>query len=288
MQDWRWLEHLTNAFYALVLVVWEPIYVACGFSLYLNRRTALEAWDIELVFRRLRQRLSSSALALLLAVCLLLPIAQHVWAAEPAITPDSPRLLNQPLTSQASRDSIKALLEQPPFKNKETVTRYRFGEDQADAAKAANDGKHPQWLKALLGWLDSQRFSALATLIEVLLWGAVIGAHRLADLALPRLAAGVRQPPPDAADKQNRAAVTAASFRPGPQPRNPARRHRRQRRKPLADQPARSPGPALSRPAQPLAARLRHAAESCRHRRPGAGSASNNCSNRPCWPSAEP
>ena len=50
--EWRWLEHLTNVFYALVLVVWEPIYVACGFSLYLNRRTQLEAWDIELVFRR--------------------------------------------------------------------------------------------------------------------------------------------------------------------------------------------------------------------------------------------
>jgi hypothetical protein len=28
-------------------MVWEPIYVACGFSLYLNRRTVLEAWDIE-------------------------------------------------------------------------------------------------------------------------------------------------------------------------------------------------------------------------------------------------
>eukprot|EP01034_Spumella_vulgaris_P013639 gene13639-17411_t len=41
-QDWLWLEHLTNALYALVLVLWEPIYVACGFSLYLNRRTVLE------------------------------------------------------------------------------------------------------------------------------------------------------------------------------------------------------------------------------------------------------
>jgi len=31
--DVLWLEHLSNAFYALVLVFWEPIYVACGFSL---------------------------------------------------------------------------------------------------------------------------------------------------------------------------------------------------------------------------------------------------------------
>jgi len=173
---WRWLEHLTNAFYALVLVVWEPIYVACGFSLYLNRRTTLEAWDIELVFRRLRQRLNSSAVGLLLAVCLLLPAVPPVWAAaDPASAPEAPRLLHQPLTSQAAHDSIKALLEQPPFKNKESVTRYRFGDDPAAPAEG-KPGEAPQWLKTLLGWLDSQRFNALAGLIEVLLWGALIAA----------------------------------------------------------------------------------------------------------------
>ncbi|MBK3464341.1 DUF4129 domain-containing protein [Pseudomonas sp. MF6776] len=174
--EWRWLEHLTNVFYALVLVVWEPIYVACGFSLYLNRRTQLEAWDIELVFRRLRQRLSSSVLGVLLAVCLLLPPVQPVWAAEPVDAPDAPRLLNQPLTSQASRDSIKALLEQPPFKNPESVTRYRFGDDPANTAKEEPPGEAPQWLKTLLGWLDGQHFNALATIIEVLLWGTLIAA----------------------------------------------------------------------------------------------------------------
>ncbi|MFM9381962.1 DUF4129 domain-containing protein [Pseudomonas sp. UV AK001] len=172
--QWRWLEHLTNAFYALILVIWEPIYVACGFSLYLNRRTVLEAWDIELVFRRLRQRLNSSALGLLLVVCLLLPGVPSVWAADPATAPDAPRLLNQPLTSQASRDSIKALLEQPPFKNKETVTRYRFGEDPATTEKT-KDSKAPQWLKTLLGWLNGQHLDGLAKAIEVLLWAMVIG-----------------------------------------------------------------------------------------------------------------
>jgi len=174
-QDWRWLEHLTNAFYVLVLVVWEPIYVACGFSLYLNRRTVLEAWDIELVFRRLRQRLASTAGVLLMAALLWVPVTQSTWAAEPVTSPDAPRLLEQPLTSQASRDSIKALLDQPPFKNKESVTRYRFGEENP-AAEKADDDKLPAWLRALLKLLDAQRFGAIATLIEVVLWGAVIGA----------------------------------------------------------------------------------------------------------------
>ena len=177
-QDWRWLEHLTNVFYVLVLVVWEPIYVACGFSLYLNRRTVLEAWDIELVFRRLRQRLSSAAITLLLAAFLLMPTGQHVWAAEPDISPDSPRLLDQPLTSQASRDSIKSILDQPPFKHKETVTRYRFGEDKPDAENA-DDDQTPEWLNELLKLMDSHRFGAAATVIEALLWSTVIGAMGL-------------------------------------------------------------------------------------------------------------
>ncbi|EJM58107.1 DUF4129 domain-containing protein [Pseudomonas sp. GM48] len=174
-QDWRWLEHLTNAFYALVLVVWEPVYVACGFSLYLNRRTVLEAWDIELVFRRMRQRLVSAGAVLLIAVIVLMPTTHSAWAAEPAISPDSPRLLGQPLNSQVSRDNIKAILEQPPFKNRETVTRYRLGEDQPGAG-APGEGKTPQWLKALLKLFEGQRFEALATLIEIVLWGTVVAA----------------------------------------------------------------------------------------------------------------
>ncbi|SDT45547.1 DUF4129 domain-containing protein [Pseudomonas granadensis] len=172
--QWRWLEHLTNAFYALILVVWGPVYVACGFSLYLNRRTQLEAWDIELVFRRLRQRLSHSVLGLLLAVCLVLPNVPPVWAAAPDDDPQAPRLLNQPLTSQASQESIKTLLEQPPFKHKESVTRYRFGNDPAAPAKGSEFGEAPQWLKTLLGWLDGQHLNGLAKLIEVLLWATVI------------------------------------------------------------------------------------------------------------------
>jgi hypothetical protein len=172
-RDWRWLEHLTNVFYVGVLIVWEPVYVACGFSLYLNRRTVLEAWDIELVFRRLRQRVVSASSVLLLAVFLLLPTAQTVWAAEPDVSPNSPRLLSQPLTSQASRDSIKALLDQPPFKNKEAVTRYRFGEGKPDV-KTPDDDKTPEWLKALFRLFDGQRFGSVAAVIEVVLWGVVI------------------------------------------------------------------------------------------------------------------
>ena len=38
--------------YACVVLFLEPFYVASGFSMYLNRRVELEAWDIEQEFRR--------------------------------------------------------------------------------------------------------------------------------------------------------------------------------------------------------------------------------------------
>jgi hypothetical protein len=123
----------------------------------------------------MRQRLVSASAVLLIAVIVLMPSTHSAWATEPALSPDSPRLLDQPLSSQASRDSIKTILEQPPFKNRETVTRYRFGEEQP-SAEAPDDGKTPLWLKALLKLFEGQHFGALATLIEIVLWGIVIGA----------------------------------------------------------------------------------------------------------------
>ncbi len=168
-----WLEHLGNAFYALILVFWEPIYVACGFSLYLNRRTVLEAWDLELVFRRLRQRLSSVAPLLLLVIGLmLLPLSTPVMAG--ASTPP------KPLSTQEASQSIKSLLDAPPFKNPETVTRYRFGEDKpAVKNKAQRDGKLPAWLQTLLDNLNSDAFKHIALGLEVLLWGLLVGGLAL-------------------------------------------------------------------------------------------------------------
>lgn len=46
------------AYYSAMSVI-EPFYVAAGFTFYLNRRTELEAWDLELAFRHLRERLDA-------------------------------------------------------------------------------------------------------------------------------------------------------------------------------------------------------------------------------------
>lgn len=42
-----------------------PFFVAAGFSLYLNKRIIMEGWDIELIFRQLRQRSTTCILGLI-------------------------------------------------------------------------------------------------------------------------------------------------------------------------------------------------------------------------------
>jgi hypothetical protein len=49
---------LSNAINALVISTLEPFYVAAGFAIYLNSRTAIEGWDVELQFKRMAARLA--------------------------------------------------------------------------------------------------------------------------------------------------------------------------------------------------------------------------------------
>ncbi|QWP77912.1 DUF4129 domain-containing protein [Lysobacter sp. K5869] len=65
-----WMVALLNGLLWVAMSVIEPFYVGAGFGLYLNRRTEIEGWDIEIVFRRLRARLSAAAAPSLLALCL--------------------------------------------------------------------------------------------------------------------------------------------------------------------------------------------------------------------------
>lgn len=53
----------------------EPLYVAGGFGLYVNRRTLLEGWDIELTFRQLARRVAPLLVALTACIALWTPSA---------------------------------------------------------------------------------------------------------------------------------------------------------------------------------------------------------------------
>jgi len=84
-----WAQVLGNGVYWGAMSIVEPFYVGAGFGLYLNRRMQLEAWDVELAFRRLAARLTpapfaAAALLLLSAVAFDAGHARAATAPQPA------------------------------------------------------------------------------------------------------------------------------------------------------------------------------------------------------------
>lgn len=78
-----WADIGFNAIAWLAMTLIEPFFVGAGFGLYLNRRTQLEAWDVEMALRRMAARLRSAApLALLCVALLAAPVA--ALRAQPA------------------------------------------------------------------------------------------------------------------------------------------------------------------------------------------------------------
>ena len=59
IEDSIWLDYLNYVFYVVVVTFLHPFYIAGNFALYINRRTQLEAWDLELDFRKLAIRVKN-------------------------------------------------------------------------------------------------------------------------------------------------------------------------------------------------------------------------------------
>ena len=164
------------AAYAVAVFVVEPLYVAAGFALYLNRRTLLEGWDLEVALRRIaaqRAGMAAAAAAMLLATALVL------------LLPAAPALAQA--ADKDPKHEVAEVLKAPEFPQVRTVTRW-----QRRAAETAPDG--PGWD---LGWLRAIGY-AFAKSSEVVLWiaAAVLVALGLwwAARLLPRAPAAPRAP----------------------------------------------------------------------------------------------
>lgn len=91
LQQPPWVQLALNLLAWMATCVIEPFYVAAGFAIYLNRRTELEGWDIELGLRRLRARLAGAApsmLAVAVAVATALMLTVLMSAPMPAAAQD--------------------------------------------------------------------------------------------------------------------------------------------------------------------------------------------------------
>lgn len=185
--DEGWRAHLRNAFYFLALCIVEPLYVAGGFALYLNRRTALEAWDLELAFRRMRpdaapRSLLGFAIGALFA-CTIAASAQPAWTAER--TADSGTI-------------IREVLAAPDFQEFSEKAVWRL---RRDSAEATTRGSRPAFMDFLLSVAETlsqlsrvAAYAIIALVVAVLLlylYRAAVGWSRA-----PPTAPADRRPPP--------------------------------------------------------------------------------------------
>jgi hypothetical protein len=141
----------------------EPLYVASGFALYLNRRTQLEAWDIDLMFRRLRQRLLDAGLAAVLLVCLSgFGSTVHATEAAPAEASSSAQAgiavaFHQPLDDKDASFSREAnfVYLDPRFGTKHDVKRWvlRFTPKKMDEAPPSSSFAFGDWVAGLVNVL---------------------------------------------------------------------------------------------------------------------------------------
>jgi len=127
-----WVELLGYTFYVISVIIIEPFYVLGSFSLYLNRRTQLEAWDIELIFRHMATRLAtlkkgvaaSGRLMSLLSALFLVITVLGLSASQKAYAVDEP-VASVVLPAEQSKKTIEALMKTEPLSHTETIQFWR-------------------------------------------------------------------------------------------------------------------------------------------------------------------
>jgi hypothetical protein len=136
--------------YAAVILFLEPFYVAAGFGLYLNRRTLLEGWDIEVALRRIAERHAAALLSIL--------FVGFVFFC--------PCLSGPALAQQKNpKDEIAEVLKAPEFGHYRDTTRW----ERRDPAKPPEPKTPDPTFWHAIGY-------ALAKAAEVALWVAAIAA----------------------------------------------------------------------------------------------------------------
>ena len=114
--------HLVNLAYFLGVACIAPFYVVSGFSLYLNKRTNLEGWDIELEFRRLLQRSQQLRKGLAAAISLIAVGIVFAWMPGNQAHAQSSAIVS----SEQAKTHIEEIMAHEDFGKTETVKRWRL------------------------------------------------------------------------------------------------------------------------------------------------------------------
>lgn len=175
-------EHLYNFAYFCMMCLIAPFYVAGGFSLYINRRIELEAWDIELQFRHCMEKRTehspkpkqserpksgqslASIFLFVLSMWGTLGFSDTSYAATDEAPPTT--TTNESSRSQ-SKEQILTTLESPPFIIEKTVTQWEWQDD----TKQEKDHGIPDWLEDLVGFDGLEDvLDSIAIIFEIIIW----------------------------------------------------------------------------------------------------------------------
>ena len=212
-EDW----HIYAFSFAWVIAesIVEPFFVAAGFSLYLNRRSELEGWDIEVAFRRMAARqieiasttgpapisaLARTMMIALLTGSLLWTLASplEAWAKEAVITPSNEEVVVQQTPAPPRRPvgDIKQVAEKiladPVFGHKVEETSWQPRKQEKEAPADV-----PWWAKQLIK-LAELLASGTRGLIYVLIFlsavALLIVMYRYRHLAFGERKPEIKQP----------------------------------------------------------------------------------------------
>jgi hypothetical protein len=154
------------AIYALAVLAIEPLYVAAGFALYLNRRTLLEGWDLEVALRRMAERRAPPARGAATAAMALVAAALLALAPLPPAQAQS--------AAKDPRAEIAEVLKDPMFPHQRE--RMRWQRRAAAEPDKSGSGWDLRWLEAVgyafAKFSEAALWLAVAVLLALGLWWA--------------------------------------------------------------------------------------------------------------------
>jgi len=173
----RWLDFgdfvfradswITLAAYFFTCSVVAPFYTCGGFMLYISRRVELEAWDIEIGFKRIEQRFQErknnigKGLACFLLLCL--PIVAVLIAGTAstasAVEPDP----------ESAKAAITQVLQQKDFGVKKTVYRW-VAKQEEEPEKDSNFLRMLEYLFKWLGGIGDMLTKHIGAVVRFAAW----------------------------------------------------------------------------------------------------------------------
>jgi len=198
-----WLDTVQAALTCVAILALEPFFAAAGFGLYLSRRVHLEAWDLELGFKRMAARAAAAgrgavgaagALMLLIGVAFGPAFASPAQAGKPEpaaeVKADRPPIrlgasaLPAGFTADDAADrarleaALRDVRRDPSMGGTEDVTRWRLKPSLVPEWSPSPSAERAfNWKEALGRWMGvavgvAAELALSAVVLALLVWAA--------------------------------------------------------------------------------------------------------------------